>query len=255
MRMMRRDLEETTTSELHDAFRTSWDQLEIHAHDIHSTTDGTIFATEALMRWRRSPGEVWAAAMALPIAEETGTIHECTTRATELSLHAWATSGRRSRGGRLSLNLYPTQLEHASLVTDIELIMLGLQIHPSELIFEIPDRIGPDGCRAAVDTLGPLLDSGSQVALDDHRGPASKNRTLTDWLPTGSFVKLDSALTSVCDDPVGRDLLELSADDLHADGYQVVAETIERPAQLAAVISCNIAWAQGQLFARPEPLV
>ena len=61
-------------------------------------------------------------------------------------------------------------------------------------------------------------------------------------------MKLDAAITSVCDHQLGRDIMELTADELHAKGYELVAEAIERPAQLAAVIHCHIGWAQGAPF-------
>lgn len=259
MRLLRRNLEPSAPAapprDLYSEFATSWDQLEIHAMDIHSTTDGSIYATEALLRWRRAPGELWAAAMALPIAEETGLIADCTTWATELSIATWATSCNRSYGGHLSLNLHRTQLERPSLALDLGDLLARYEIDAHELVFEIPDRLGPGGCRAAVEQLAPILDRGARLSLDDHRGAASKTDPDPSWLPAGSLVKLDSAITSDCDHQLGRDIMELTADELHAAGYEVVAEMIERPTQLAAVIHCNIAWAQGHLFAKPAPLV
>lgn len=259
MRLMRRAQGKVAPTspprDLYAEFVTGWDQMEIHSHDIHSTNDGTIYATEALLRWRRSPGELWAAAMALPIAEETGLVKQCTTWALELSLATWAGSANRNYGGHLSLNLHRSQIEQDDLADDIRSTCNEHGILPAELVFEIPDRLGPDGCRAAVEKLGPLLDQGARVALDDHRGSASKTQPDPSWLPVGSLVKLDAAITSVCDHQLGRDIMELTADELHAKGYELVAEAIERPAQLAAVIHCHIGWAQGYLFAKPSPLV
>ncbi|MEO0493200.1 MAG: EAL domain-containing protein [Actinomycetota bacterium] len=245
----------TPPRDLYAEFITGWDQMEIHAHDIHSTCDGTIYATEALLRWRRSPGELWAAAMALPIAEETGLITQCTQWALELSIATWAGSANRAHGGHLSLNLHRTQLEQPDLVSDLRALCAEHDVLPAELVFEIPDRLGHDGCRLAAQKLDELVDAGARLALDDHRGSASKTKPDPSWLPPGSLVKLDSAITGVCDHQIGRDIMELTADELHANGYEVVAEAIERPAQLAAVIQCHIGWAQGYLFAKPSPLV
>lgn len=259
MRLLRRSSEPVFSPapprDIYSDFSVGWDQLEIHAQDIFSTTDGSIYATEALLRWRRSPNELWAAAMALPIAEEIGLVAKCTTWATELSLATWATSTNRASGGRLSLNLHRTQLAQEGLAADIGVLLTEHGISAHEIVLEIPDRLGPDGCRAAIETIGPLLDSGSRVSLDDHRGAASKTDPDPSWLPTGSLVKLDSAITSDCDHQLGRDIMELTADTLHAEGYEVVAEMIERPTQLAAVIQCHIGWAQGHLFAKPTLLV
>lgn len=259
MRLLRRASEAIVSAspprDLYAEFVTGWDQLEIHSQDIHSTTDGTIYATEALLRWRRAPGELWAAAMALPIAEETGLVNQCTQWALELSLATWAGSTNRANGGHLSLNLHRTQIEAPDAAQRIQAHCEHYGVTAEELVFEIPDRLGPDGCRAAADRLGELVDQGARLALDDHRGSASATDPDPSWLPQGSLVKLDPAITGACDHHIGREIMELTADGLHANGYEVVAEAIERPTQLAAVIQCHIAWAQGHLFAKPAPLV
>ncbi len=249
------DLTAASAVDLHAELAAGWERLEIHAHDIHSTADTAVYATEALLRWRRAPGELCAATMVIPMAEQIGIVAEATRWATELSLTTWTGTTRRAGGGRLALNLHRCELEDPTFA-DYTLIMLTeLGIDPSELVLEIPDALGPNGCRAALDAVGPLLDRGSRVALDDHRGSASRTRPTPAWFPTGSVVKLDPALTSACDDPLGYELLQMAADKLLAEGYEVAAESIERQAQLDAVMRCNVGWAQGHLFSRPAPLV
>ncbi len=259
MRLLRSSSDEHAAAhaagDLYAEFAAGWSRIEIRGHDIHSTADGRIHATEALMWWRRAPGELWSAAMALPIAEEIGLIGRCTQRALDLSILEWSAATNRQFGGRLSLNLHRVQLEDPGIAAMIRELCDEHGVVPRELVLEIPDRLGPNGCRAAVDALGPLIDAGAGVALDDHRGAASKTRPDESWLPAGSLVKLDTAITSICDHHLGRNVMQVTADDLHASGYEVVAEMIERPAQLAAVIECGIGWAQGHLFARPAPMV
>ncbi len=241
-------------TDIYAEFVAGWDRLEIHGQDIHAVATGEAVATEALVRWRRGPGELWAAAMALPIAEETGVIDVCTHRALEMSIAAWAGSTRRSRTGRLSLNLHRTRLESNGLVGDLHRMCTAYGVQPSELLFEIPDRLGPEGCRVAVDVLMPLFDAGAQLVLDDHRGEASETTPHPTWLPIGSMVKLDAAITDVCDHHLGREILARTTEDLQAKGYEVVAEMIERPEQLDAAKACGVTFAQGHLFGMPRLL-
>ena len=136
MRLLRRHREDPTPAsppprDLYTEFLTGWDQLEIHGQDIHSTTDGVIYATEALLRWRRSPGELWAATMALPIAEETGLIGQCAQWALELSVTTWANSANRTYGRRLALDLHRTQLASPEIATDITKICDEAGVVPS----------------------------------------------------------------------------------------------------------------------------
>jgi EAL domain-containing protein (putative c-di-GMP-specific phosphodiesterase class I) len=229
-----------------------WDRLEIHAQPIRALANGEVVATEALVRWRRSPGELWAAEMVLPIAEETGVIDACTRRALEMSLAAWAGSTGRSNGGRFALNLHRSRLESSSLITDLHRMCVDFGVDPTELIFEIPDGLGGDGCRAAVRTLASVVDAGATVALDDHRGEASETRPDPSWLPCGSIVKLDAAITDLCDHPLGRAVLEETAGRLNDLGYLVAAEMIERAEQFRTARDCGVAWAQGHLFGPPQ---
>ncbi|MEM9203074.1 MAG: EAL domain-containing protein [Actinomycetota bacterium] len=251
----RRHLEAELASQptdLYSEFLAGWDRLEIHGQEIRSTSTTEIYATEALVRWRRGPGELWAAGMALPIAEETGVIEDCTQLALDMSIAAWAGSNRRDGSQRLALNLHRASLESSTVVSVLLASCATYGVAPSELVFEIPDRLGAQRCRAAVDALGPLFDAGARIALDDHRGEASETTPNLSWLPVGSLVKLDAAITDVCDHPLGRQVLERTAGALHQQGYEVAAEMIERPAQLDAVRACNIGWAQGHLLGAPQ---
>jgi EAL domain-containing protein (putative c-di-GMP-specific phosphodiesterase class I) len=255
MRLLRRSVASLSQPiDLRAEVDAAWDRLEIHGQGIHSTTDGSLFATEALLRWRRNPNELWAASMVLPIAEETSRVEECTRWATELSISTWATSDRRRHGGRLALNFHGAQLARPELAAEVHAILETYGVVEGELLLEIPDHIGPDRCRTAVDHLGPLVDNGALIALDDHTGTGSATQPSPNWLPAGSIVKLDPGLIMACDQLDGREILERTADGLHAEGYVLVAKAVERPGQLASIIRCRIVWTQGFLLARPELL-
>jgi EAL domain-containing protein (putative c-di-GMP-specific phosphodiesterase class I) len=174
--------------------------------------------------------------------------------AAELSISAWANSIQRQQGGRFALSLHGTQLARPSISTEIQSHLANYGVDATELMLEISDRLGSESCRAALDCLGPLVDAGAILDLDDHRGSASDTNPNSGWLPTGSIVKLDPALTMAADDSTVRDILEMTADELHAHGYQLVAEALERETQLEAVLRCHIGFAQGFLFAKPTLL-
>lgn len=254
MRLLRRSEDVVPTIDLRTEFEAGWDNLEIHGQGIHHTTDGSLLATEALLRWRRTENELWAAGMILPIAEETNQIEACTNRATELAIGIWAGRSRTADGGRLALVLHRTQLARPTIAAEIEALLEHHDLRADELLLEIPDHIGSDGCRRAVEHLGPLWENGARLALDDHGGVGSSTRPSPTWLPTGSIVKLDDALVVACDEAFGRDVLECTADRLHADGYELVAQAVDRPGQLASVMRSHIAYAQGSLFTTPGPI-
>lgn len=254
MRLLRRSLTAADgPTDLRAEFTAAWDRLEIHSEDIDGTTSGALFATEALLRWRRNTVELWGPDLILPIAEATNTIEPCMCWATELTLTTWASSERRLEGGRLALRIHPSQLVRPHLAAEIATHLVRRELTADELILEIPADIGPDEGRNAVDHLSRLLDAGADIALHDHRG-IDDTATTPHWLPDGSLVKLDAALTPAAGDAVGREILQRTADALHDDGFAVVATSVIDPAQFDAVVDCGIEWAQGTRVATPNLL-
>jgi len=243
-----------STTDIRSEFRAAWDRVEIHAQSLHDTTDGSIHVVEALTRWRRSPGELWAPGLVMPIAKELGLAEVCSSWATELALAAWSGSSHRESGSSLELNIQPSQLADGNFVEHTTVLMRRVGIHPRELILSIPDRMGPAACRRAVGYLKPLTASGSVIAIDDHQGRASATSLDESWLPFGSIVKLDPALTTHADSEPGGEILMSTVFSLHLDGYQVVAKSIDTLDQLTSIISAGVDLAQGSLFALPTPL-
>ena len=210
------------------------------------------YATEALMRWRRTPSELWAADMILPVAEETDRLHACLDLTTDLSLRAWSTSQARREGQRLALQCHPSQLAQPAAGVGLLERVERLAIVPDELVIQIPESLGREGCEEAILELGPLTDGGAQIALDGYRGDGPA--PTTDWLPEGSLVRLDPALLLAADEPLGTEILADTTAELRDEGYTVVAEGIERLSQLRAAVDVGIRWVQGQLLERPAPL-
>lgn len=255
MRLLRRlESQPDPAPDLHAEFVAAWERLEIHAHTIFAVDGADPYATEALLRWRRNPSELWAADMILPVAEETDRLLACLTWATELSLRTWAASGIREGGGRLAINLHGTQLSQPDMADTVGDLLERTEVEAAELIIEIPDHIGVDACRAAITELQPILAGGAQLALDHHHGIGASPAPLADWLPEHSLVKLDAALLMAADEPVGAEILSDITNDLNEQGYVIVAEGIERLSQLRAAVDCGIRWVQGSLFERPAPL-
>jgi len=243
-----------TKTDIRSEFRAAWDRIEIHAQSIHSTNDGAIQIVEALTRWRRSPGELWAPGLVIPIAEEMGLAQACSSWATELALADWSTTAHRAAESLIELNIQPAQLAAGDFVERTRQIMLRLGVDARELVLAIPDRLGGDGCRRAVASLEPLTSAGAIIAIDDHQGSSSTTSPDSTWLPWGSIIKLDPALTANAHSGPAAELLLTTVFSLHLDGYQVVAKSIDTTDQLTSVITAGIDLAQGSLFKLPVPL-
>jgi len=243
-----------TTTDIRSEFRSAWDRVEIHAESLHETTDGSIRIVESLTRWRRSPGELWAPGLVMPIAEELGLAEVCASWATELALAGWSTSSHRACGSLFEINIQPAQLTGGDFTEKTTKIMRRMGVEAKELVLSIPNRLGTDGCRRAVSLLSPLISDGATIAISDHQGRASTSQPDPSWLPWGSVVKLDPALTSAAHHGPAAELLLTTVFSLHIDGYKVAAKSIDTLDQLTSVITAGVDLAQGRLFDMPAPL-
>jgi len=241
-------------TDIRSEFRAAWDRVEIHAQSIHNTTDGTIQVVEALTRWRRSPGELWAPGLVMPIADELGLADVCASWATELALAGWSTSPHRAAGSLVELNIEPTQLASGDFVERAQTVMCRLGVEAREMVLSIPDRLGTNSCRRSMALLEPLTSAGALIAIDDHQGRPSTSQPDPSWLPWGSIVKLDPAITADAHHGRAAELLLTTVFSLHLDGYQVVAKSIDTLDQLTSVITAGVDLAQGSLFELPLPL-
>jgi len=190
----------------------------------------------------------------MPIAKELGLAGACASWATELALASWSGSSYRESGSRLELNIEPDQLASGDFVDTTTALMRRVGVQPEELVLTVPDRMGSDSCRRAVECLEPLTAAGATIAIDDHQGRASATALDSSWLPFGSIVKLDQALATHLDSGPAAEILMSTVFSLHLDGYQVVAKSVDTLEQLTSVISAGVDLVQGSLFSLPTRL-
>jgi len=94
---------------------------------------------------------------------------------------------------------------------------------------------------------------GFSIALDDFGAGHATLSRLVEVRP--QFVKLDPSLVhGVADDPMRASLLRAFAGFAAESGILLVAEGIEREADLAFVIAAGVPLGQGYLLGRPAPL-
>lgn len=97
-----------------------------------------------------------------------------------------------------------------------------------------------------------LREAGALVALDDTGAGYAGLQALLALAP--DFVKLDRSLVSELDrDPTKRALVEIIGMAAERIGAVPLAEGVERPAELDALLDLGIPLAQGYLFEAPAP--
>jgi EAL domain-containing protein (putative c-di-GMP-specific phosphodiesterase class I) len=152
-----------------------------------------------------------------------------------------------------SINLAPQSMTDANFVSYVESCVIKSGVPPQALCFEIKERFAAAGNISVAESMNRLEALGCEVALDDFGGHAPSYGYLR-RVPAHYF-KIDSALVGAAPtDRVARAMISAivrMAGDL---GIQTVAESVELDAELQAVRSLGVDYAQGFLLGRPTSL-
>jgi len=213
---------------------------------------GAIRKAEALIRWQHpTQGDVGPATF-IPIAEESGSIHEIGQWVFETAA-AQAAQWRRNwhPGFQIGINTSPLQYQHQGLqpaVLRAHLDTLGLD--GSSLVLEITEGLLMD---ASADTrlhLGALHDAGFEISLDDFGTGYSSLSYLHQF--DLDYLKIDqSFVRDLRADSKDLALCKATIVMAHELGLKVVAEGIETEEQRDLLAQAGCDYGQGYLFSRP----
>ena len=246
----RRDVE--ARFRLIDGLRRAVDARELVLHyQPQVDQQGRVIGAEALMRWS-SPalGNVAPGAF-IPIAEETGLIHEMgewSLRSACEQLIAW----RRARAGfagPLSVNVSPWQLAHPDFVARLRGIVGAYQLEAGDLTLEITESAVMLDTAEVVAKLNEVRAMGINVALDDF-GTGYSSLALIKDLPLDA-IKIDQSFVRHLDQGANRHLTRVIVAVGEELRLHVVAEGVESQAERASLIELGCTRFQGYLFARP----
>jgi EAL domain-containing protein (putative c-di-GMP-specific phosphodiesterase class I) len=149
-----------------------------------------------------------------------------------------------------SINLAPQSMTDANFVSYVESCVLKSGLPPQALCFEITEKFASAGNISVAESMKRLEALGCEVALDDFGGHASSFEYLR-TMPAHYF-KIDSALVGAAPkDRVARAMISAIVRMAADLGIQTVAESVELDAELQAVRSLGVDYAQGFLLGRP----
>lgn len=207
-------------------------------------------ALEALLRWRKPSGRIATATEFIHVAEKSGLIHELTDwvlRSAATTVAAWRAAGWED--ARVAINVSPPQFFESDFVSHIARTLESAGLPASALELELTETVLQTGT-ATIDALRRLRELGVSIALDDF-GIGYSSLTSLEQLPINR-VKLDRMLIEGVDsNPRSAAIVRSIVTLCHGLGLQVVAEGVERPAQLEFLAHCGPLAVQGYLLAHP----
>jgi diguanylate cyclase (GGDEF)-like protein len=227
-------------------------ELRLAYQPLVNLDDGVVEGLEALARWTHQGREIPPSEF-IAVAERTGVIGPLTEWALDEACRQVAGWSRgRKRLLQVSVNVSPPQISDPGFVATVTAITARHRLRRSQLVLEITESSLLTDVVLARSVIAELRQAGVCVALDDFGvGFSSLSQLHAIEL---DIVKIDRSFIDRLDtDPRQvrflRSLLRLGA-DLE---LQVVAEGVERPAQLDLLRDLGCSIAQGYLLARPMP--
>ncbi len=149
-----------------------------------------------------------------------------------------------------SINLSGHTLCHPQLIARITEAIVANSLDPSSLTFEVTETVAICDMRAAQRAIHALKALGCNFSLDDF-GTGFSSFSHLKQLPV-DFIKIDGMfIQSITHDPVDRALVKSIADIAHHLGCRTIAEYVDSPAIMQALVECGIDFIQGHIIAEP----
>ncbi|MEA2171110.1 MAG: hypothetical protein QOF76_4410 [Solirubrobacteraceae bacterium] len=227
-------------------------ELVIHYQPIVTLDPHTIVGFEALVRWNHPTRGLLGPADFIPVAEQTGLIVELghmVLRGACCQLASW-NSRWPEQSRYISVNVAGQQLQRDVFLTEVADAIAESGIAPGQLLLEVTetalvqDTLGNERRMSALQALGVRL------AIDDFGTGYSSLNYLRRF--SMDVLKIDKTFV---DNVAAANRDTALVDAMVAMGttldLQVVAEGIEDPEQVEALLHLGCTLGQGYLFSRP----
>jgi diguanylate cyclase (GGDEF)-like protein len=220
--------------------------LKVLYQPVVRSDDLTIVGLEALVRWTSGEFGAVSPAVFIPVAEETGLIHEIgkwvMNRACQ-DLHRWPNL-------HMAINVSPVQLRDPNFAEEIRRIVESHGHSPSRFELELTEGILVNNPTIAQRKLKMLKDFGFVLSLDDFGTGFSSIGYLRQF--PFDILKIDrSFVRDIGMNGTANALLQSLVSLGDALELSVIAEGIETEDQLKLLRLVRCGFIQGFLFSRP----
>lgn len=228
-------------------------QLALYYQPQMRSVDLKVVSMEALLRWTHPSQGMIPPDLFIPIAEDTGIIHELGSWVLDevcRQLVAWKSEG--IKGYRIAINLSAKQLQAGSLADEIKGVLLKYQVDGDEIELEITETAAMSDPEYAVKQLEALRELGIHLAIDDF-GTGYSSLAYLKRLPIQTL-KLDrSFVGDIETDPNDAEICMATVALAHNLGLKVVAEGVETEMQRDYLMKYKCDYLQGYYFSKPMP--
>lgn len=248
------DFSETLALETDLRYAIAREELVVHYQPKVNLKDGSIVGAEALLRWQHPERGRVSPAKFIPIAEETGMIvpigQWVLQRACQ-DVKYWQTLGFPDL--RVAVNLSARQLMEPTLSENLVAVLEETGLDPKYLELELTESIIVSNATMVQKTLKSWQKLGIKIAMDDF-GTGYSGFNYLQVLPF-DILKIDRSFFQNITGPDDRNisLVKTIIQMAHKLQMQVIAEGVERTAELELLCKYDCDEIQGYLFSPPLP--
>jgi diguanylate cyclase (GGDEF)-like protein/PAS domain S-box-containing protein len=229
-------------------------ELRLVYQPVYELDSGRMVSVEALVRWDHPTRGLVPPLQFIPLAEESGAILQIGSWVLDRAcaqLSAWRAAGA-SPDLKVAVNLSVAQLEHQSLLSEVERTLARHGLDPSALILEVTESVLAADIDLVQLQLSALSGLGVLLALDDFGTGYSSLGYLQHFeLDT---LKIDKSFLGDTKDVSQQEgLIRAIIEIARGRGMSTTAEGVEDEAQLAMLARLGCTNVQGYLFAKPLP--
>ena len=227
-------------------------EVVIHYQPQYDVEDGAMTGVEALLRWQHPELGLLGAGPLVTAARAARLERELTEHAHRVALAEIAAWPKALAKLRVSLNITAADLGDPDFADRFAAMAKQAGVDPDRLTLELTEQAMLSEPANAAAQLAQIRALGSAIAIDDF-GTGYSSLSLLARLPI-DYLKIDSGFTRSLDGS-DRDRIVVRAivDLARALGLLVVAEGIEKAAQLARLKELGVATWQGFLKSGPVP--
>lgn len=223
-------------------------ELRVFYQPVLRGADLTVNALEALVRWTSAEHGPVSPAVFIPVAEETGLIHDIgrfVVNQACVDLHRWP-------GLQMAINVSPVQLRDPNFAHDLRATVERHGHSPARFELELTEGILVNNPTIAARKLAMLKEFGFVLSLDDFGTGFSSIGYLRQF--PFDILKIDrSFVRDVGANATANALLQSLVSLGDALDLVVIAEGIETEDQLRLLRLVRCTYVQGFMFSKPVP--
>ncbi|MDJ1175989.1 putative bifunctional diguanylate cyclase/phosphodiesterase [Roseofilum capinflatum] len=223
-------------------------ELSLVYQPIVSLSPRKVIAFEALIRWHHGTKGLISPNVFIPVAEETGLIHDIGQWVIRQSCHQlkrWKNNLPSDYALLMNLNLSPLQLLHPQFVDQLQSLLKELEINPHEIRLEITETMLMENLEVATNTIQELRNLGFQFDIDDFGTGYSSLSRLKNLAVNG--LKIDRFFLKEQQWNLIKAILLIASDV----GLEVIAEGVETIEDFEKLKELGCQYFQGYFFSKP----